>query len=387
MSDKFNFGIVGAGRMGKAAAHYLANFAPTSNITFFDVDESVHGAAIKLADRMKALGKDVTVNSSTALDLKGLDGIVGSCGYPHYVDVAKRCIQERVNMVDLGGNRDVVFEQRKLHDDVVVAGLTHVPDQGLAPGAINILAMNAVQQLESQQCSNISVVMRVGGLPADPGSETDNPMRYRCTWSPDGLINEYVIPADVIVGGKRGVVPALTELENITFPNGHVGDKFEAFVTGGGSSNLPELLDGRVLSVNYKTIRYTGHYAVAKSLELLGFYDGDPRKVLTEQLEKHLCLKSNDDIVLARAGARGTNDLGKTIMSGTDMVSVMDPDTGFSAMGQTTGYAAGAVLSMICEGVIADKGVVCGEQVVNGRAFIDKIRQTGIDIGPMGSLG
>ena len=247
--------------------------------------------------------------------------------------------------------------------------------------------MNSVDQLNAQNCKDVTVVMRVGGLPVDPGSPEENPMRYKCTWSPDGLINEYLIPADVIEDGVKKQVPALSGLEHLRFPNGHTTEEFEAFVTGGGSSNLPELLDGKVKNVNYKTIRYVGHHAVAKSLQVLGLYEGEGRRVLTDAFENNMKLESNDDIIIARAGARGVDPQGKTYTVGTDMVCVLDPITGLSAMAQTTGYSAAIVLNMIVNGLITERGVVCGESVVPGRTFIDMIRETGIEVGPMGSLG
>ena len=375
--------------MGAAAAHYLGCFANAESLVLVDVDASVHQKAQELQARLTAMGKTVKVKSSTDVDnaIRGLDGVVAACGYQSYVDIARKCIEAGVHMVDLGGNRDVVGEQKELNDLAVNAGVTHIPDQGLAPGAINIFAMNSVDQLNAQNCKDVTVVMRVGGLPVDPGSPEENPMRYKCTWSPDGLINEYLIPADVIEDGVKKQVPALSGLEHLRFPNGHTTEEFEAFVTGGGSSNLPELLDGKVKNVNYKTIRYVGHHAVAKSLQVLGLYEGEGRRVLTDAFENNMKLESNDDIIIARAGARGVDPQGKTYTVGTDMVCVLDPITGLSAMAQTTGYSAAIVLNMIVNGLITERGVVCGESVVPGRTFIDMIRETGIEVGPMGSLG
>lgn len=378
------FGVIGAGRMGKAVAHYLAHNANADHVVLIDPDESVKQYAQKLGQSSQ---RNVSWAQNHESELNDVDVAVATCGYRLYPNILERCIATKTHMVDLGGNRDVVKQQRSFNDAAANAGITVIPDQGLAPGAINILAYNAFLQLESLGSKDASVVMRVGGMPAFEGTIEENPMRYRCTWSADGLINEYVIPGDVIVDGKKRTVPALTGLETLTFPNPYTATrKFEAFVTGGGSSNLPDILEGRAKNVNYKTLRYPGHYSVVKSMEMLELFGGDNRKMLTEQLEKNMKLESNDDIVLARAGARGSTPEGVKV-AGTDFVCVQDPDTGFSAMAQTTGYSAGIVAEMIAGGTIEARGVLRGEEHVPGRVFIDLIRKTGIEIGPMGSLG
>src|SRR5690606_39138050 len=101
---------------------------------------------------------------------------------------------------------------------------------------------------------------------------------------------------------KKTQITSLTGLEHLTFENPYVGSKFEAFVTGGGSSNLPTLLQGKVRNLDYKTIRYPGHFNVMKSLELLGlFHEG--RELMTQLFETYLMGKDFNDIVVARAYA------------------------------------------------------------------------------------
>jgi saccharopine dehydrogenase-like NADP-dependent oxidoreductase len=392
MSNKFNYAVVGAGRMGRAAASCLVRNGKARVVSLHDVDESVHDSAETLRAQCADEGLEVEVNSFVVADddfglTNDVDVVVATCGYQRYVKLGKACAKFGAGMVDLGGNRDVVEAQKKeLNGIAAEANVTFVPDQGIAPGTINILGMGAFKELEALGAEDITVVMRVGGIPKDPGDPNENPARYTLTWSADGLINEYVIPSDAIEDGKRVVVPALTQREQLVFHNKHTLHEFEAFVTGGGTSNLTDLLDGKVKNCNYKTIRYLGHLHSWKLLEKLGFHHNpERRKVLTEALEENLIMDPPEDIILARAGAMGTVN-GETVAVGTDVVCVRDPVTGHSAMGQTTGYAAAVIASMIADGSIANKGVVNGEEAVNHAEFVKRYKEAGIEIGPMNSL-
>ena len=100
--------------------------------------------------------------------------------------------------------------------------------------------------------------MRVGALPAYP----TNALNYNLTWSTDGVINEYCEPCEAIVDGRRAEVPALEEREEFSLD----GVLYEAFNTSGGLGTLCETLEGKVRTLNYRTIRYPGHAAIMKAL-------------------------------------------------------------------------------------------------------------------------
>ncbi len=100
--------------------------------------------------------------------------------------------------------------------------------------------------------------MRVGALPQYPS----NALNYNLTWSTDGLINEYIEPCEAIVEGRLIAVPAMEEREEFSLD----GVTYEAFNTSGGLGTLAKTLEGRVRTMNYRTIRYPGHQAIIKAL-------------------------------------------------------------------------------------------------------------------------
>lgn len=386
--------VFGAGRMGRAAAWHLLS-GTTDTVVIADIDNvaldslskelSDAGFASRVQVHRTSSGRyneDYMSEASLANALSGASVCIATCGYQSYVEITHACVTARVGMVDLGGNRDVVEAQKTFNDSAVHAGVTIVPDCGLAPGMIGILGMYAYETLTKRKCTNIDINMRVGGLPMDPGTLEENPLQYALTWSSDGLINEYYIPADELRNGEIVQQEALSGCEDVTITTPWKGkSEFEAFVTGGGSSNLPFLLKDKARNVNYKTLRYRGHCAIMNGIKKLGFFsDPEQRRVLTAALDKNLQLKDGNDIVIARAGARGTLPDGKPAIIIYEIFCAKDKKRNFSAMAQTTGFSAAIIAQMIADGTITTQGVVDGESVVAGAKFIERLKKTGVKI-------
>ena len=82
-------------------------------------------------------------------------------------------MQAGTNFCDLGGNTEIVFQQKELDADARKAKVTIVPDCGLAPGMVNILAQYGIEQLDDVK----SVKIFVGGLPQHPEGPLELPDR------------------------------------------------------------------------------------------------------------------------------------------------------------------------------------------------------------------
>jgi saccharopine dehydrogenase-like NADP-dependent oxidoreductase len=136
-----------------------------------------------------------------------------------------------------------------------------------------------------------SVHMRVGALPQFP----TNALKYNLTWSTDGLINEYCNPCDAIVHGRRREVLPLEGLEHFSIDVD--GVRYEAFNTSGGLGTLCETLEGRVQSLDYKTVRYMGHRDLAAFL-VNGLRLGERRPLLKDILEYAVPITFQDVVIV-----------------------------------------------------------------------------------------
>ncbi|MFN8549642.1 MAG: saccharopine dehydrogenase C-terminal domain-containing protein [Candidatus Eisenbacteria bacterium] len=249
----------------------------------------------------------------------------------------------------------------------------------MAPGLAGILAAHGVRDLEP----GARVAMRVGGLPQKPSGT----LKYALVFSIHGLLNEYAGEAVGIEEGRLARRPTLTGIEPIEFA-APVG-RCEAAYTSGGTSTLPWTLGGKVTSLDYKTVRYPGHWerlAFLKELGLLetellslGRIKVEPREVLARLLEPLLTVPEVRDLVVLRVtveGQRGGTALRRTY----EMIDYFDESTGLTAMMRTTAFPAAESALLLARGRIEAKGVLAAEEVIEGGAYIDALQRRGLPL-------
>ena len=174
---------------------------------------------------------------------------------------------------------------------------------GLAPGYINILA----NQLFQRFCSDFEVDM-VDKLEFKVGALTDHavsPHYYGFTWSPVGVATEYLKDTLVLRDFKKTRLPALSERASIVIE----GITYEEGLTSGGAADLPDALAGKVRSLDYKTLRYPGHYAWVEE-QLAGF--GNTREAITalQQKMEAMIPHNEDDRIILYAAVEGKDTRG-----------------------------------------------------------------------------
>ena len=169
---------------------------------------------------------------------------------------------------------------------------------GLAPGYINILANLLFQQF----CSDFEVD-KVDKLELKVGALTDHavaPHYYGFTWSPVGVATEYLKDTLVLRNFKKTRLPALSERASIVID----GIAYEEDLTSGGAADLPDALAGKVGSLDYKTLRYPGHYAWVEE-QLAGL--GNTREAIAalQQKMEALIPHNEDDRIILYAAVEG----------------------------------------------------------------------------------
>lgn len=348
----FRYVILGAGRQGVALAYDLVKNGEAREITLADTALDVAEAACA---RLKALlpdaparyaarACDVTQTEQLAPLLTGTDVVLSAVPYRFNVALTHAAIAAGASFCDLGGNTEVVRQQLALADAARSAGVSIVPDCGLAPGLGNALAAHGVAGMDTPQ----EVHVRCGGLP----QERVGPLQYKLVFNFDGLINEYSGAGEFLRDGRRVDVPALTELETIDFPP-PLG-ACEAAVTSGGTSTCPQTYLGRLRSYDYKTVRYPGHFAIVRALFALGCFEAGidlpegriaPRPLMRRLFEQRLAFPQVRDLVVLRVTVSGM-DRGRPCRRQYDLLDFHDERTGFTAMERTTAFPAALVAFM-----------------------------------------
>lgn len=231
------------------------------------------------------------------------------------------------------------------------ADCAFIPQCGLAPGFISIVANDVAKRFDSLR----DVSMRVGALPTFP----NNALKYNLTWSTDGLINEYCNPCEAIVDGQLRETSALEEIEHFSLD----GIDYEAFNTSGGLGTLCESLQGKVQNLNYKTVRYPGHRDIVKMLiRDLELGKLERRPILKDVLETSIPM-TKQDVVLVFVSVIGMRDgrLEQESYAKKIYSQVVNGQL-LSAIQLTTASGICTMVDMVINGQLPQRGMVRQEQ-------------------------
>jgi saccharopine dehydrogenase-like NADP-dependent oxidoreductase len=239
--------LLGGGKIGSLISTLLAHsddyviyLADSDPDTIARATEELRNPCVQ-AFVLDATDRDALTRT---FETREFDAVISALPYYCNSSVAEMALRFRRHYFDLTEDVEVT---RSIVRISTGAPNAFVPQCGLAPGFISIVAgeyMSHFDQLDT-------VKLRVGALPVNPS----NALKYSLTWSTDGLINEYGNICYGIEDGKEVALLALEGLETIEVD----GLLYEAFNTSGGLGTLADTYDGRVGTMNYKTLRYPGH--------------------------------------------------------------------------------------------------------------------------------
>lgn len=339
--------LLGAGKIGRMIARLLVDTGDYDVL----VGDSSPEALRLISNRIGVTTVELNVESSDELAkaLAGRDTVISALSYYHNPRVAEAALAAGASYFDLTEDVETTRRVRAVADKAQ-PGQVFMPQCGLAPGFISIVAHNLAQQVEKLD----SVRMRVGALPQFPTGA----LKYNLTWSTDGLINEYCNPCDAIHGGRRIEVLPLEGYEQFSLD----GVRYEAFNTSGGLGTLCESLDGKVRDLNYKTVRYLGHcnqvQLLVNELRL-----SERRDLLKDILENAVPI-TFQDVVVTFCTVTGYRD-GQLVQI-TDARKIYHQEIGgenWSAIQITTAAGICAVIDMHVAGQLNSRGFLRQEDV------------------------
>ncbi len=371
--------VIGAGLMGRAAVYDLASKDDIEKVGIFDINLDLAREIGSKYGSSKAepVWLDASDEKAAAEILKDYDAAISCVTYKYNPGLTKAAISAGCHFVDLGGNNDVVNTQLSMNSEAISAGVTVIPDSGLAPGMVSILAKDATNKLDK----TTSIKIRVGGLPQSPRP----PLNYQMVFSAEGLINEYWEPCLILENGKKKTVNPMTGVEPLEFDG--IGE-LEAFYTSGGTSTLPDSFEDEIDFLDYKTIRYPGHCRLFKTMLEIGLASKQklklshsevaPRELFKAVLDNSLTYDGLD-MVLVRLVAEGQRD-GKNIQLTYEILDRQESSTSLTAMMRTTAFPAAILARMAVRGEITARGCKPQELIVNPAIFIAELRKRNINL-------
>jgi lysine 6-dehydrogenase len=373
--------VLGAGLQGCACAYDLLQNPTATTVTLADVRLDKLPAFLQgdWGGRLHPLKLDVTDSAAVAQTFRGQAAVMSAIPYYYNGPMAKAAIESGSHFSDLGGNTEIVLEQKKLHGEALAKGVSVIPDCGLAPGMVNILAAEGIRRLDQAE----KVKIFVGGLPQSP----EPPLNYQIVYSLEGALDYYTTPSWVLRGGRPVQVDALSEVEPVEFPS-PVG-MLEAFHTGGGISTLPFAYQGKIDVMEYKTLRYPGHAAVIRPIRELGLLGNEPidvkgkkvvpRDVFIAAVHSRLYKPEGRDLVALQVQATGKKG-GKPHAVTFRLIDYYDAKHGISAMMRTTGYSLSITGQMQVDGRVKAKGVHTPDEAIPFDAYVSELGKRGIRI-------
>jgi saccharopine dehydrogenase-like NADP-dependent oxidoreductase len=333
-----NIVVIGLGKVGSLVATLLSK-----RFGVIGVDKTIPPVKIPFIFR----SGDISDTGFLEEILRGADAVVSCMPYNLNLPIAAMAYQKGIHYFDLTEDVYTTAAIRELARD---SKGVMVPQCGLAPGFIGIVGMDLANRFTKIR----DIELRVGALPRYPNGL----MGYSFTWSPAGVVNEYINDAQVIHNGVCKMVPSLEGIEMINIE----GQEFEAFSTSGGLGTMCETFEGKLDTLNYKTIRYPGHCSLMRFLlyELIL----KEKRALLEQILTEAKPPVQQDVVYVYAVVEGWKG---DFLEREEFYRAYHPveidGQHWRAISWTTAASITAVVEMVADGSLPERGFIKQEDI------------------------
>jgi lysine 6-dehydrogenase len=376
------FVVLGAGLQGSACAFDLLRSQGVEKVVLADLNiDSLPPflEPFRSDPRLETVRLDANDHDAVRAVLDGAVACMNALPYYFNFHMARLAVDAGAHYADLGGNTEIVRQQLELDAAAADRGVSVIPDTGLAPGMVNILAAAGIEAMSSVEAVHI----RVGGLPQHP----QPPLNYQIVYSLEGVLDYYTTRSWVLRDGRPTEVDALSEVETVEFP-APVGT-LEAFHTAGGLSTMAWDYEGRIPTMEYKTLRYPGHAHIMRAVRDLGLLETEPvavddvrirpRDLFIAVVDPRLRMPDSPDLVALRVEVHGEVD-GQPARVRYDLIDFFDAETGVSAMERTTGYSLSITGLMQARNTLRQRGVRTPDRAVPADDYIRELAERGIRI-------
>src|SRR5690625_812481 len=330
--------VLGLGKVGSLVATLLS-----SRFIVTGVDQSQPEDEFQFETQEADLSNEEAIRKI----LEDKQAVVSCLPYFLNIKIAKIASEMGVHYFDLTKDGPTLTAIKEIAEN---SNSVLAPQCGLAPGFIGILGAGLYNRFSEIR----SIKLRVGALPLHPMGQ----LGYSFTWSAEGVINEYITDAEVIHNGERKMLSSLDDLEKININ----GRQYEAFSTSGGVGTMCETLEGKVDTLNYKTMRYPGHRDGMKFL-LYDLHLKNDRELAKNILNNALPIV-DEDIVLVYAAVEGilNGQLRRKEFSESYRRINIDKKE-WRAISWTTACSVSAVVDLVSQGKLIDKGFLKQEEI------------------------
>lgn len=304
--------VLGAGMVAKPLVRYLLDLS--------DVHVKIASRTLSKAENLigkhpMGVAQQLNVENISLLDklVSESDLVISLLPYVHHSTVANLCLKHRKHMITTSY---VSKEMQAMDGNARKAGIIILNEIGLDPGIDHMSAMKIIHSVRNSGGRIVSFYSYCGGLPA-PEANT-NPLGYKFSWSPRGVVMAAKNDARYMKDGKEIVISRENLFENYWIVGVEGLGDFEAYPNRDSIPYIDKYGINTTKTMYRGTLRYPGWCDTWKKLVEMGFLDEEIRSDLKgfsfkdflralmkipekadirEKLAEHLEIDENSDVM------------------------------------------------------------------------------------------
>jgi saccharopine dehydrogenase (NAD+, L-lysine-forming) len=383
---------LGVGAVGEVNARVAAQEPHVSAVTLADVDEArVRAVAAKLPPgKAETLVLDASDRAALVRAAKGADFVLNALATCWDIPVMEACLEAGVHYLDMGtgGPREItgtadLDEQLALDGEFKKRDLTALVSYGIDPGASDVFARALHDQFDTVETLTV--------LDGDNG--TVDGYEFACSFSPETMIEECLLPPCVFRDGAEARNEALAVSREFDFP-APVGRLRLWNVDHEEAQLMPQFLRGkglrdaaffialddrfvealrvfRFLGLNQRTpVEFRG--ATFSPIQFVASRLPQPAE-LAGKIHGAVCVGTLCEGTIAGQPAR-------RFMYQTTSHDEAWERWGVQGTGWQTGASAACAVRLFARGEIGQRGVVAPE-LLDPQAYIAEMRAVGLEVG------
>lgn len=387
MDTKKKVLVLGVGLQGKAVLHDLDRSPLVDEIVAGDLDLEAAKSYIAQAGlkKVRAVRLDASDDGQLRRVIResGSQLVVCMLVPAFALSIARAAVDAGIAYTSSSYTGNLV----EVDAEARAKGVTILPEMGMDPGIDLLLAQCALAELDEVH----GLYSYGAGLP-EPDC-ANNALKYKITWTIDGVLGAYNRPARYLLDGVEKRIPG-TEMfrpENIRIADFPGLGPVEIYYNGDAVRYIEIFGLGKsVRTMGRFAFRYPGHSAFWSTMADLGFLNDEPtmvdgvpvppRQFLAHHLAPRLQFEPHErDIVVVRIHTWGLKD-GRKRDVVYDLIDYRDLESGLFAMNRTVGYTTSIAAQLILSGKITKPGVLSPVKDVPGRMVLEELKARGMHI-------
>ncbi|HSB78394.1 MAG TPA: saccharopine dehydrogenase C-terminal domain-containing protein [Candidatus Methylomirabilis sp.] len=378
--------VLGTGLQGRASLHHLDRSPTVSHVIAADADLA---GLTRYLDRLKtskveAVALDANNRGQVAGLMRKVQAVIVLLPVAFHVPITRLAVESGIHLVN---SSYVPPEFQEIGRDAAARGLAILPEFGFDPGIDLVLAGQAVKELDEVH----EFYSYGAGFPE--AKAATGPLRYKISWTFEGVLKSYMRDAHVIREGKTVAVPGreIFAPSNIHTVNMEGYGDLEAYPNGDVVHYLDAMgVTATVRNAGRFAMRWSGHCAFWYPLAQMGFLDHVPiqvgsasvvpRDFIRTLLEPRLQYADDErDVAVIRVEVRGMKN-GRRRRLVYQVIDLRDLESGLLAMNRTVGYTASIGAQMILRGDIQKRGLLSPLADIPADIFFRELRGCGIHV-------